>query len=313
VDGARLDVDLGRGTPQHDRAVAALLLHEAADVLAERLAQRALCGPLLHVGPVEPLHVVGREDGGHRLDGRERLLELVEEIRLEDLGVHRRVVRRVGEHVPPAEPDVRQLGERNELLHERRAPLGPLAEPDPAHLRHRPDRLRHAAANGLHAGDQRRRDRTHPGEEQREATGRRRDVGLLRRRHFHSSGEQRLAPRDRNLRLSSSGRRGGRPRCRSARPWAGAAHRGGYNTAMSCREGTGAGPAGRPVEVALPSCAVPAGESPVHWPWDLGLLRLRGTARHPKPCELHEKGTGEPDAGNPHARLERRRVEAGRS
>jgi RNA-directed DNA polymerase len=48
------------------------------------------------------------------------------------------------------------------------------------------------------------------------------------------------------------------------------------------------------------------------WLWGLGLHRLRGTVRYPKPCMLHEKTTGKPCAGNPHARFERRRVETGR-
>ncbi len=48
------------------------------------------------------------------------------------------------------------------------------------------------------------------------------------------------------------------------------------------------------------------------WLWGLGLHRLRGTVRYPKPCMLHEKTTAKPCAGNPHARFERRRVETGR-
>jgi group II intron reverse transcriptase/maturase len=48
------------------------------------------------------------------------------------------------------------------------------------------------------------------------------------------------------------------------------------------------------------------------WLWDLGLRRMRGTIRYPKPCKLHEKTTGKPYAGNPHVRFERRRVETGR-
>jgi RNA-directed DNA polymerase len=48
------------------------------------------------------------------------------------------------------------------------------------------------------------------------------------------------------------------------------------------------------------------------WFWEMGLHRLRGTVRYPKPCMLHEKTTGKPCAGNPHARFERRRVETGR-
>ncbi len=48
------------------------------------------------------------------------------------------------------------------------------------------------------------------------------------------------------------------------------------------------------------------------WFWELGLHRMRGTIRYPKPCTLHEKTTVKPCAGNPHARFERRRVETAR-
>ncbi len=48
------------------------------------------------------------------------------------------------------------------------------------------------------------------------------------------------------------------------------------------------------------------------WFWDQGLHRMRGTIRYPKPCMLHEKTTGKPCAGKPHARFERRRVETAR-
>jgi group II intron reverse transcriptase/maturase len=48
------------------------------------------------------------------------------------------------------------------------------------------------------------------------------------------------------------------------------------------------------------------------WLWDLGLHRMRGTIRYPKPCMLHEKTTVKPCAGNPHARFERRWLETGR-
>jgi RNA-directed DNA polymerase len=41
------------------------------------------------------------------------------------------------------------------------------------------------------------------------------------------------------------------------------------------------------------------------WLREQGLHRLRGTIRYPRPCMLHEKTTGKPCAGNPHARFER--------
>ena len=48
------------------------------------------------------------------------------------------------------------------------------------------------------------------------------------------------------------------------------------------------------------------------WMRAQGLYRLRGTVRYPKPCMLHDKTTVKPDAGKPHVRFERRRVETGR-
>ncbi len=47
------------------------------------------------------------------------------------------------------------------------------------------------------------------------------------------------------------------------------------------------------------------------WFWGQGLHRLRGTVRYPKPCVLHEKTIGEPDAGKPHVRIERGSVVPG--
>ncbi len=47
------------------------------------------------------------------------------------------------------------------------------------------------------------------------------------------------------------------------------------------------------------------------WFWGHGLHRLRGTVRYPKPCVLHEKTIGEPDAGEPHVRFERGSVVPG--
>ncbi len=47
------------------------------------------------------------------------------------------------------------------------------------------------------------------------------------------------------------------------------------------------------------------------WFWGQGLHRLRGTVRYPKPCVLHEKTIGEPDAGKRHVRFERGSVVPG--
>jgi hypothetical protein len=143
-------------------------LHEAADVLAEHLPEVALGRPLLDVGAVEAPDVLRREHRRHRLHRGERLAELIDELLLEDAGVRRRRVGVVGEHVPGAEAEVREVGERDELADPRRALLGALPEPHGGHLRERADGLRHAAADGLHPGDERRGHGAQAGQEHRE-------------------------------------------------------------------------------------------------------------------------------------------------
>ena len=73
---------------------------------------------------------------------------------LEHAGVFRRLVAVVLEDVPAAEHDVVEVGEGDEVLDQRGAPVGPLAEADRAHLGHRPDGAGDALANGQNAGDE---------------------------------------------------------------------------------------------------------------------------------------------------------------
>ena len=98
--------------------------------------------------------------------------------RVEHAGAHRRLVRVVREDVPAAEHDVVELGERDVVLDRGRVVVGALAEADVPDLRQRADRLAEAAADRLHAGDERGRDRAHAGQQDAElALG-----GLERRR-----------------------------------------------------------------------------------------------------------------------------------
>jgi hypothetical protein len=167
-----LQVHLGRRAPDHHRPRAIVLAHEPADVLAELLAQLELVRAALHVRAVESLHVVGREHRGHRLHRRERLLQPLEERRLEDAGVAGGLVRVIGEDVPRAEANVVERRERHELLDERRPAFRALAEPDGAHLRERPDRLREPSTHRLDSGDEGGADGAEPGEENGELPGR---------------------------------------------------------------------------------------------------------------------------------------------
>ena len=75
----------------------------------------------------------------------------------------------VGEHVPRAPDDVLECGERHEVLDQRAAVLGALAQADRAHLRQAADRQAHAPFDQLDAGDQGGRHRTEPDREHAEA------------------------------------------------------------------------------------------------------------------------------------------------
>ena len=75
----------------------------------------------------------------------------------------------VGEHVPRAPHDVLERGERHEVLDQRAAVLGALAEPDRAHLREAADRQAHAALDELDAGDEGGGDRAEADREHAEA------------------------------------------------------------------------------------------------------------------------------------------------
>ena len=101
-----------------------------------------------------------------------------------------RLVGVVGEEVPAAEHDVLELGQRDELVDERRARVGPLAEADGAHLRQRADGLRDPLPDGLDPGHERRGDGAHSGKQDAELARRRADVDRftcgLRERHWGS-------------------------------------------------------------------------------------------------------------------------------
>ena len=161
VNLARLAVHLGRAAPDHHQPVAALLLLEARDVGRDLLGEVALRLALLHVRPVQLLHVLRVEDGRPRLDALEEVLDRLEVARLEDAGLLRRLVGAVRVDVPAAELELVEAGEGHEVLDQRRAVVRALAEPDGAHLRQAADRLGEPAPHRLHAGDERGRHRAH--------------------------------------------------------------------------------------------------------------------------------------------------------
>ena len=94
----------------------------------------------LHVGAVEALDEILVEHRLHRLDGRERFLELLEQRHIQHAGLDRGFVAVVLENVPGADFEVFQLGQRDEILDCGAAAIGALAQADGAQLGERADR-----------------------------------------------------------------------------------------------------------------------------------------------------------------------------
>ena len=111
------------------------------DVGDHLFGEVALVLPLLDVRAVEPLHVVLIEHGRPRPDLLELGPDLVEQRLLEDAGRLRGAVAVFLEDVPAAEHEIVESRQRNDFVDLRRAALGPLAEPDRAHLGQRADGL----------------------------------------------------------------------------------------------------------------------------------------------------------------------------
>src|SRR6185369_8382189 len=72
---SRDDENLGRGAPDHLYTVALVLRLEVADVLPQGLGQLLLVLAALYVLALEPLHIVLVEEGRHRLDALEEVLD----------------------------------------------------------------------------------------------------------------------------------------------------------------------------------------------------------------------------------------------
>ena len=127
--------------------------------------------PFLTFVAVDPRDVLVVEHRGHRLDRAQEIGDRLEIALLEHAGLLRGRVGVVRNRIPGAEHDVVELGERNEILDQRRTILGALAEADRRHLRERADRLGVAAANALDAGHERRGDSAEPRRENAKLAG----------------------------------------------------------------------------------------------------------------------------------------------
>ena len=162
VDSGLLEIDLGGAAPDHDLTIGLGL--ELGDVVANLVGEIALVLAGLDLLAFEALDVVLVEGGGEGLDGLEEGANLFELVAVEDLRGLGGVVEVAAEDVPAGEDEVVERGERGEVLDERRAAFGALAETNGSHLRGGTDGLGEAATNGFDAGDERGSDGSHAGD-----------------------------------------------------------------------------------------------------------------------------------------------------
>ena len=152
VAGSGLEEDFRRAAPDHDDAID--LGFEFLDVRPKLLGEVALALARLDVGAVQALDVVLVEDGGHGLDGFEEGLDAGQVVLVEDSGVAGGFEHVLREDVPAGEDDVVEVGERDEVVDQRRAVVGALAQADGAHLGDGADGLGESLADGFNAGDE---------------------------------------------------------------------------------------------------------------------------------------------------------------
>ena len=138
-------------------------LLELPDVVHHHLGVVHLGCRRLDVGSVDALDVLLVEDRLHRLDRRQRLLQLFQQRHFQHARLDRGFVGVVFENVPAADLQVVQAGQRHEILDRRAAAFGALSQPDGSQLGQRTDRFPESALDGFQPGDEGRRDRAHAG------------------------------------------------------------------------------------------------------------------------------------------------------
>ena len=148
-----LKENLRRSAPDDDHAADRLL--ERLNIGAKLVGQVHLVLAGLDIGAVQALDVVLVEDGRHGLDRFQIRPNLLELVLLQHLGVGGGFVDVVVEDVPAGKDDIVQVGQRHEILDQRRVALGALAQANRSHLRKRADRLGQSLADRLNSGDQR--------------------------------------------------------------------------------------------------------------------------------------------------------------
>ena len=143
-------------------SVEVVLIAEPVDVLAEPSSVPRLLAVGFTFGPSSRFTYRGSNAAFIGRTCAQRLGDGLEvPTGVKDAGTLGRDVRIVGERIPTAEHEIVELRERHELLDQRHVVIGALAEPDGAHLRERPDGLRHPPLGELDPRDERARDGAH--------------------------------------------------------------------------------------------------------------------------------------------------------
>ncbi len=159
---------LGRSAPDHHGARDSGALLEIPDVVHQHRGLVHLGARFFKIGAADVAYVVLIENCIHRMKFFQRLAQLLQKPTIEHRRIERGFVRAVFVNVPAAEFEVFELRQRDEILDQRRASLGALAETDGGELRQRSDRRAEAALDRLDSGDERRADRANAGKQHAE-------------------------------------------------------------------------------------------------------------------------------------------------
>jgi len=111
-----LDIDLGGCGPEDNDAVNAGLLLEVADILANLLSHVPAVLALLHVVAVQTLSIVPVESGLEGLNLDQLVLNGVNILLLEHLGIDSALISVDGEYVPSGKHDVVEAGHRDDFI-----------------------------------------------------------------------------------------------------------------------------------------------------------------------------------------------------
>ena len=127
--------NFGRPAPDHHQPRRSRRFLELPDVLHQHFRVIHLRSAALHVRPVDPLHVLLIEHRFHRLNGFQRLPQFFQQRRLQNAGIHRRLIRVVFENIPAAEYQILKFRQRNKVLNARSPAFCSLAQPHRSQLR----------------------------------------------------------------------------------------------------------------------------------------------------------------------------------